>query len=95
MKNQEIFITVLIVALVLMKYFNYVEGFESNNFELNNYPCTSHPNNSNCTCPTDSPSQRVIGKFPMNYGQTSPYLYSCVSNSVPEPNTNVFPNPPE
>ena len=90
MKNQEIFITILIVALVLMKFFNFVEGFESNNF-----PCVSNPSNSNCTCPTDAPSQRVIGKFPMNYGQTAPYAYSCVSKSVPEPNTNVYPNPPE
>ena len=90
MNNQEILITILVVVLVIFKFYKYVENFESND-----YPCTSNPTNSNCTCPADSPSQRVIGKFPMNYGKTSPYLYSCVSNNVQEPNTNVYPNPPE
>jgi hypothetical protein len=90
MNNQEILITILVVVLVIFKFYKFVENFESNDF-----PCTSNPMNSNCTCPSDAPSQRVIGKFPMNYGQTSPYLYSCVSNSVAEPNTNVYPNPPE
>lgn len=87
MNNQEILITVLVVALVIFKFFGVTEGFDTNN-----YPCTSNPNNSNCTCPTDSPSQRVLGQFPMNFGNKSPYLYSCVSNSVPEPNANPLPN---
>ena len=90
MNNQEILITILVVVLVIFKFFNFVEGFDTNN-----YPCVSNPSNSNCTCPTEFPSQRVLGSFPMNYGQTSPYAYSCVSNNIPEPNTNVYPNPPE
>lgn len=90
MKSKEILITILIVLLVFIKYCNFIEGFESDNF-----PCDSNPTNSNCTCPVDSPSQIVVGKFPMNYGQTSPYLYTCVSKTIQEPNTNVYPNPPE
>lgn len=90
MNSQEILITVLVVVLVIFKFYKFVEGFDSNY-----YPCVSNPSNSNCTCPSDSPSQRVLGNFPMNYGQTAPYAYSCVSNSVSEPNTNVYPNPPE
>jgi hypothetical protein len=90
MNNQEILITVLIVVLVIFKFFKITEGFDSNN-----YPCATYPSNSNCSCPTDVPSQRVLGNFPMNYGVNSPYTYSCVSNSVQEPNTNVYPNPPQ
>lgn len=90
MNNQEILITILVVVLVIFKFYKFVENFESNYFS-----CESNSNNSNCTCSTNSPSQRVIGKFPMNYGLTAPYTYSCVSNNVPEPNTNVYPNPPE
>lgn len=90
MNNQEILITVLVIVLVIFKFFKITEGFD-----VNNYPCATHPSNSNCTCPTDAPSQRVLGKFPMNYGEKSPYAYSCVSNSVEEPSTNVYPNPPE
>lgn len=90
MNNQEILIIVLVIVLIIAKFVKSNEGFNSNN-----YPCASHPNNSNCTCPTSDPSQRVLGDFPMNYGKNSPYTYSCVSNTVPEPNTNVWPNPPE
>jgi hypothetical protein len=90
MNNQEKLVLILVVVLVILKITNFTEGFD-----VNNYPCVSNPTNSNCTCPTDSPSQRVLGKFPMNYGQTAPYLYSCVSNKVAEPDTNVYPNPPE
>lgn len=90
MNNQEIFITILVVVLIIFWSTKSVEGFNSNNF-----PCISNPTNSNCTCSIDTPSQRVLGKFPMNYGKTSPYLYSCVSNNVKEPDTNVYPNPPE
>lgn len=90
MYNQEILITILVVSLVIFKFFKIVEGFD-----LNNYPCVTHPFNSNCTCPVEAPTQRVLGKFPMNYGYNSPYVYSCISNKVPEPSTNVYPNPPE
>jgi hypothetical protein len=90
MNNQEILIITLIIVLVIFKFYRFVENFESND-----YPCTSNPTNSNCTCPPDAISQRVLGKYPMNYGLSAPYLYSCVSNSVQEPKTNVYPNPPE
>ena len=85
MNNQEILITILVIAIVIFKFFKITENFDSNNF-----PCTIHPTNSNCSCPSEAPSQMVLGKFPMNYGNDSPYLYSCVSNSVPEPNTNLY-----
>jgi hypothetical protein len=90
MNSQEILITLLVVVLIIFKFYNFVEGFDSNY-----YPCTSNPSNSNCTCPSDSPSQRVFGNFPMNYGQNAPFAYSCVSNNVSEPNPNAYPNPPE
>ncbi len=90
MNNQEFLIVLLIAVLVIFKFYKFVEGFDSND-----YPCINNPTNSNCTCPTEAPVQKVFGKFPMNYGSNSPYLYSCVSNSSVEPNTNVFPNPPE
>lgn len=90
MINQDFFILILIIILVIFKFFKVTEGFDSNN-----YPCQTHPTNSNCTCPPNASSQRVLGDFPMNYGDKSPYLYSCVSKNVPEPNTNVYPNPPE
>lgn len=90
MNNQEILIVVLIVVLIIFKFFKITENFDSNYF-----PCATHPLNSNCTCPTNIPSQRVLGDFPMNYGLNSPYTYNCVSQNDPEPNTNVYPNPPE
>ncbi len=90
MNNQEILILVLLAILVITKFFNFRECFDSNDF-----PCATNPTNSNCTCPPNASSQIVFGKFPMNYGKTSPYLYSCVSKGVEEPNTNVYPNPPE
>ena len=88
MNNQEIFLLISLVVLIIIKYINSRE-----NFELNNYPCVNHPRNSNCTCPTNVPSQRVLGEFPMNYGEKSPYSYNCVSNDVLEPSTNVYPSP--
>ena len=90
MNNQKILVIVLVIVLVIFKFYNVVERFESNYF-----PCVSNPTNSNCTCPSESPEQRVLGNFPMNYGLTAPYLYSCVSKNVPQPETTVFPNPPE
>lgn len=90
MNNQEFFITIIVIVLVLFKFFISCEGFDNNN-----YPCAEYPNNSNCTCPAEKPSQRVLGNFPMNYGDNSPYSYTCVSKKIPEPDTNVYPNPPE
>jgi len=90
MNNQEILITILVIVLFIFKFNKFVEGFDTNYF-----PCVSNPTNSNCTCPNDSSSQRVLNNFSMNYGQTSPYLYTCVSNTIPEPNTNVYQNSSE
>jgi hypothetical protein len=90
MNNQEILIIILIIVLFVLKFYKLSE-----NFDVNNISCTSNPLNSNCSCPPVAPSQIVFGKFPMNYSQTSPYLYSCVSNDIQEPSTNVYPNPPE
>jgi hypothetical protein len=90
MNNKEKLVLVLLLVLIIVKILNSREDFGTNN-----YPCVSNPTNSNCTCPSEAPSQTVFGKFPMNYGKTSPYLYSCVSDKVSEPPTNVYPNPPE
>ena len=85
---EEILISILLMILLIFKFFKITEGFDSNN-----YPCNTYSTNSNCTCPNDTPSQRVLGKFPMNYGEKAPYSYNCVSNSVSEPDTNVYPYP--
>lgn len=86
MNNQEIFIIVIIVILIIMKFANWAERFE------NTYPCQTHPNNSNCSCPPNVPNQRVLGQFPMNYGLDSPYRYTCVPDSAKEPSTNDWPS---
>lgn len=91
MNNQQVLIIVLIVLLVIFKL-----SYSSENFDCaNDFPCDKYPFNSNCTCPTGTSVQRVLGTFPMNYGQTAPYVYRCIPNSTPEPPTNVWPNPPE
>lgn len=89
MNNQEFFIVILIGVLIVLKFIGCKEGFE-----INDYPCATHPTNSNCTCPPEAPVQTIIGQFPMNYGENSPYVYTCVPKSGQEPSTNVFPNPP-
>ena len=86
MNNQEIFILILIVVLILLELYKCNENFESTK---NNLSCDFNPLNSNCSCPPDEPIQKVIGKFPMNYGRTSPYVYKCYQNSTPEPSTNI------
>jgi hypothetical protein len=90
MNNQEIFIIVIIVVLVILKFVKLGEGFEAMN--TNNFPCDKYPLNSNCTCPVDAPQRVVLGQFPMNYGEKSPYVYTCVPASAPEPSTTVWPN---
>lgn len=90
MNNQEIFIVVLIIVLVIMKFTNLGEAFEITN--VNDFPCDKNPLNSNCTCPADKPQKIVVGQFPMNYGEKSPYVYTCVSGDAPEPRTTVWPN---
>jgi hypothetical protein len=87
MNNQEIFIIVVIVILVIMRFVKLSEGFE-----VNNFPCDKNPLNSNCTCPTDAPQRVVLGQFPMNYGEKSPYVYTCVPANAPEPPTTIWPN---
>ena len=87
MNNQEIFIVVLIVILVIMRFVKLSESFE-----VNNFPCDKNPLNSNCTCPVDAPQRVVLGQFPMNYGEKSPYVYTCVPPDAPEPSTTVWPN---
>ncbi len=89
MNNQIIFIIVSVVVLIVLKFFSRTE-----NFELDDYPCATHPFNSNCTCPPDAPVQKVVGEFPENYGENAPYKYVCSPKSFEEPSTNVFPNPP-
>lgn len=90
MNNQEIFIIVLIITLFIIKLVKFVEGFES--YGNNDFPCNKNPLNSNCTCPSDAPQRVVLGQFPMNYGEKSPYVYTCVPASAPEPSTTVWPN---
>ncbi len=90
MNNQEIFIIVIIVVLIIMKFYNFGEGFEGMN--MNDFPCDKYPLNSNCTCPIDAPQKVVLGKFPMNYGEKSPYVYTCVLSSDPEQSTTIWPN---
>lgn len=90
MNNQEIFIMVIIIILVIMKFVKCSEGFEGTN--INNYPCDKHPFNSNCTCPANVPQRVVLGQLPMNYGEKSPYVYTCVPASAPEPQTTIWPN---
>lgn len=92
MNNQEIFILVTIAILVFFKFVKFEEGFELVNPYLNNFPCDKYPLNSNCTCPTDAPQRVVLGQFPMNYGEKSPYVYTCVPSNAPEPSTTIWPN---
>jgi hypothetical protein len=87
MNIQQIFILVLIVILVILRFVKSCEGFE-----VNNFPCDKNPLNSNCTCPTDAPQRVVLGQFPMNYGEKSPYVYTCVPTNAPEPLTTIWPN---
>jgi hypothetical protein len=91
MNNQEIFIIVLIIVLVLLGFSKWSEGFES---VSNHFPCDIHPFNSNCTCQVGT-KQIIDGPYPVEFGQKSPYKFDCVSNSAKEPETTVWPNPPE
>ncbi len=112
MKNQEIFILILLVSLVILRLFkkheNFSENFSENNTKnyklnsenqlispnsINNFPCENFPFNSNCTCPSDQYSQKIIGQFPMNYGQTAPYAYTCIKkDEYTEPSVNLWQN---
>jgi len=93
MNNQEILISVLICALIIIRFYYVIyEPFESDPKEM---LCKDYPLNSNCTCPPEAPVQNVLGTFPMNYGEKSPYIYTCVPKSAQEPSTTVWANPPE
>ncbi len=93
MNNQEIFILVLIVVLIIIRFTHgFFEPFETDPKVM---LCKDYPFNSNCSCPPEAPVQTVLGEFPMNYGEKSPYVYTCVPRTAQEPNTNVWPNPPE
>lgn len=87
MNNIEFFVSLLILIIVLI-YINHRAQCE--NFTVNDFPCSIHPFNSNCTCPVEMSQRRIIGEFPLNYGETSPYKYVCVSQSVPEPKTTLW-----
>ena len=91
MNNQEILIIVFIVVLIVIRFCNkYFEPFTTDPKEM---LCRDYPLNSNCICPPNNPVQKVLGEFPMNYGEHSPYVYTCVPSSEPEPQTNLWPNP--
>jgi len=93
MNNQEILIlTLIFVLIIIFLYKGLYESFESNQQVM---LCKDYPLNSNCVCPAETPVQMVLGKFPMNYGEKSPYIYTCVPKSTPEPNINLWSNPPE
>jgi hypothetical protein len=93
MNNQEVLILVLIVVLIVIRFYHGI--FEQ--FETDPIPmlCKDYPLNSNCVCPPEAPVQTVLGQFPMNYGEKSPYVYTCVPSSAQEPETTIWPNPPE
>ena len=88
MFKQEIFILVIIIVLIIVRFVKIGECFES--MYNNNFPCETNPTNSNCTCPSDSPKKIVLGQFPMNYGEQSPYKYTCVPENAMEPNPNAW-----
>lgn len=86
MNNQEIFIIIVIGILAIFKIVNLHEDFST----INDFPCDKNPLNSNCTCPANAPQKVVIGEFPMNYGEKSPYVYTCVPAKAQEPPTTLW-----
>lgn len=88
MKNQEIFIIFIIIVLFTMWFVNSREGFNI----INDYPCKKFPLNSNCSCPIEASQKVVLGQYPLNYSEKSPYVYTCVPSTTIEPNTNIWPN---
>ena len=90
MNNQEVLILVLILALIATRFYHvFCEPFETDPKEM---LCRDYPLNSNCSCPPEAPVQTVLGEFPMNYGEKSPYVYTCVPRNSIEPDTNLWPN---
>lgn len=86
MNNIEFFVCLLILIVVLM----YINHSKREKFTVNDFPCSIHPFNSNCTCPAEMSQRRIIGEFPLNYGEASPYKYICTNPSVPEPKTTLW-----
>ena len=93
MNNQKILILVLIIVLIIV--FFYAGLFESFETDPKIMLCKDYPFNSNCDCPVEAPVQTVLGQFPMNYGETSPYVYTCVPRTAQESPTDLWTNPPE
>lgn len=89
MNNIEFFVSLLILIIVLI-YINHRAQTKGENFSVNDFPCSIHPFNSNCTCPVEMSQRRIIGEFPLNYGEASPYKYVCVGQSEPEPKTTLW-----
>lgn len=97
MEKQEIFIFTIIFILVIIRFINFTfADFFDNTIHshpnINYFPCDKHPNNSNCTCPPNMKQQIIYKDFPIGYGMDSPYDYTCVNSSIPEPSTNLFNN---
>lgn len=98
MTHKQIFIGMLIFTLLIIYLIPKCSCNNSNdfeNFELNpNYSvlanCDNQPLNSNCFCEPDKTKQKILGDFPMNYGQTSPYVYTCVDKNTLEPKTTLY-----
>jgi hypothetical protein len=94
MNNQEIFILVLVIVLVIVHFSSrFFESFETN-LDSKKILCQDNPFNSNCSCPSDAPVQTVLGDFPMNYGEESPYMYTCVPRTSQESDLDVLSIPP-
>lgn len=103
MIHRELFIVMLIITLLIIATFfkcnaNSNNSNNSNNSEyfelgangLNNFSCDDNPLNSNCVCESEKTKQRILGDFPMNYGLTSPYIYTCANKNIPEPKTTLW-----
>jgi hypothetical protein len=98
MINKQTFIAILIIVLLMLGSFCKCEKDsekESENFEINlnrstSMNCDNQPLNSNCICESEQTKQRIFGDFPMNYGQTSPYIYTCVNKNNVEPKTSLW-----
>lgn len=97
MTNKQIFIAILIISLLFLNTYCKCNN-ESENFELNlarstSMSCDNQPLNSNCFCESEKTKQKILGDFPMNYGQTSPYIYTCVNKENIEPTTILYSTP--
>ena len=81
--NCIVLIIIFVAFIVVMYHVGYMENFSI----FPAYECKEHPMDSNCQCPPNS-KQIVIGEQPMSYGTSSPYVYTCVPKTTPEPVVN-------